>query len=114
MSGTLRLTDTPGGVEVALNVQNLPTQSGTEHIAHMNEGGTCADDRFGSGAPVVYGLDPLYSGEDGAASSATPIAGVSFGQLFSDLPRYVNVHAEVTGEVAPPGIACVDLPVRGE
>ncbi len=112
--GAMRLTDTPGGVEVALNAQNLPTQPGTEHIAHIHEGGTCADDRSDNGAPVMYGLDPLYTGEDGTASSATSISGVTFGQLFSDPPRYVNVHAELPGEVSPPGIACADLPLRGE
>jgi hypothetical protein len=114
VSGTVRLTDTPGGVEVAVNAQNLPTKPGTEHITHIHEGGTCADDRTDNGAPVVYGLDPLYTDEDGTASSATSISGVTFGQLFSDSPRYVNVHAELTGEVDPPGIACVDLPLRGE
>ena len=114
VSGIARLTDTPGGVEVALNAQNLSTQPGTEHLAHIHEGGTCADDRSGNGAPVVYGLAPLYTEEDGTASSATSIAGATFGQLFSDLPKYVNVQAERTGEVAPPGIACVDLPLRGE
>ncbi len=114
VSGTVRITDTPGGVEVALNAQNLPTQPGTEHNAHIHEGGTCADDRSNNGAPVVYGLDPLYTGEEGTAASATSISGVTFGQLFSDPPRYVNVHTELTGAVAPPGIACVDLPLRGE
>lgn len=114
VSGTVRITGTPGGVEVALDVQNFPTQPGTEHIAHVHGGGTCADDRVGNGAPVVYGLDPLFTSEDGTASSATSIVGVTWGQLFSDLPKYVNVHAGPIGEEIPPGIACADLPLRGE
>jgi hypothetical protein len=115
VSGNANITDTPGGVEVALDVQGLLTQPGTEHVAHIHEGGTCADERAGNGAPVLYPLDPLVAKEDGTASSATSLDGVALRQLASGAPKYVNVHAEPTGEagVVPPGIACADIPMGG-
>ena len=115
VSGNANITDTPGGVEVALDVQGLLTQPGTEHVAHIHEGGTCADERAGNGAPVLYPLDPLVAKEDGTASSATSLDGVALRQLTSGAPKYVNVHAEPTGEagVVPPGIACADIPGGG-
>ena len=115
VSGNANITDTPGGVEVALDVQGLLTQPGTEHVAHIHEGGTCADERAGNGAPVLYPLDPLVAKEDGTASSATSLDAVTLEQLTSGAPKYVNVHAEPTGEagVVPPGIACADIPMGG-
>ena len=115
VSGNANITDTPGGVNVALDVQGLLTQSGTEHVAHIHEGGTCADERAGNGAPVLYPLDPLVAREDGTASSATSLDGVTLEQLTSGAPKYVNVHAEPTGEAGavPPGIACADIPRGG-
>ena len=111
--GNANITDTPGGVEVALAVEGLLTAPGTQHVAHIHEGGTCADDRADNGAPVQYPLDPLISLEDGTASSATSIEGVTLEQLTSGAPKYVNVHAEPTGVGVPPGIACADLPGTG-
>ena len=112
--GNATITDTPGGVEVALDVEGLPTRPGTAHVAHIHEGGTCAGDRAGNGAPVQYPLDPLITGEDGSASNATTIEGASLEQLTSGTPKYVNVHAETPNEgVVPPGIACADLPGTG-
>ena len=111
--GNANITDTPGGVEVALAVEGLLTAPGTQHVAHIHEGGTCADDRADNGAPVQYPLDPLITLEDGTASSATSIEGVTLDQLTSGAPKYVNVHAEPTGEGVPPGIACADLPGTG-
>ena len=108
--GNANITDTPGGVEVALDVEGLLTPPGTQHVAHIHEGGTCADDRADNGAPVQYPLDPLVTLEDGTASSATSIEGVTLEQLTSGAPKYVNVHAEPAGEGVPPGIACADLP----
>ena len=115
VSGNANITDTPGGTNVALDVQGLLTQPGTEHVAHIHEGGTCADERAGNGAPVLYPLDPLVAKEDGTASSATSLDGVALRQLTSGAPKYVNVHAEPTGEagVVPPGIACADIPMGG-
>ena len=111
--GNANITDTPGGVEVAVSVEGLLTEPGTQHVAHIHEGGTCADDRADNGAPVQYPLDPLITLEDGTASSATSIEGTTLEQLTSGAPKYVNVHAEPTGEGVPPGIACADLPGTG-
>ncbi len=105
VSGDAILTDTDGGAEVILNVRNLTDQPGGEHIAHIHAGGTCIDDRMGSGVPVEYPLASLTTRADGTASSTTTIANVSVAQLFSEIARYINVHAAKTG-----GIACVDLP----
>ena len=98
---------------MALHVEGLLTPPGTEHVAHIHEGGTCADDRADYGAPVLYPLDPLITLEDGTASSATSVEGVTLDELTSGAPKYVNVHAEPTGEGVPPGIACADLPETG-
>jgi len=113
-SATANLTDTPGGVEVALAARGLPTQPGTEHIADIHVGGTCDDERAGSYVPVEYGLDPLYTGQDGTSSSATSIQGVTLDDLTSGAPKYVDIHSVPTGEEAvPPSIACADLPGTG-
>jgi hypothetical protein len=100
-------------VEVAVAVEGLLTPPGTQHVAHIHEGGTCADDRADNGAPVQYPLDPLITLEDGTASSATSIEDVTLEQLTSGASKYVNVHAEPTGEGVPPGIACADLAGTG-
>ncbi|MDQ3911352.1 MAG: superoxide dismutase family protein [Actinomycetota bacterium] len=110
VSGDAILTDTDGGAEVILNVRNLTDQPGGEHIAHIHAGGTCIDDRMGSGVPVEYPLASLTTRADGTASSTTTIANVSVAQLFSEIARYINVHAAKTGGETPSGIACVDLP----
>jgi hypothetical protein len=113
-SATANLTDTPGGVEVALAARGLPTQPGTEHFPDIHVGGTCDDERAGSSAPVVYGLDPLYTGQDGTSSSATSIQGVTLDDLTSGSPKYVDIHAAPTaGEAESPSIACADLPGTG-
>src|SRR5215218_889404 len=113
-SATANFTDTPGGVEVALAARGLPTQPGTEHIADIHVGGTCDDERAGSSAPVLYGLDHLYTGQDGTSSSATSIQGVTLDDLTSGAPKYVDIHSLPTaGEVEFPSIACADLPGTG-
>lgn len=110
VSGTTNVTDAPTGVWVALEVQGLLTRPGTEHVAHVHEGGTCDDDRAGNGAPIRYPLDPLLTQGDGTASSATSLDGVTLEQLTSGPSKYVNVHGEPVGEgIISPGIACADL-----
>ncbi len=39
----------------------------------------------------------------------TVIPNVTLATLFDGTPRYVNVHAEMTGSGVPPGISCADL-----
>jgi Cu/Zn superoxide dismutase len=50
VSGTATLEDVKEGVEVTLQMQNLP-EAGIKHINHIHAGGSCADDRAGRTAP---------------------------------------------------------------
>ena len=115
VSGTATLTETPGGLEVKLDIQNLIGEEiGTEHIAHIHEGGTCADDRAGNGAPVRYPLSSVVTAQDGTGTSTTVLqGGLTLDQLSSGPPKYINVHAAQTGNETPPGIACGDLSPSG-
>jgi Cu/Zn superoxide dismutase len=115
VSGTATLTETPGGLEVKLDIQNLIGEEvGTEHIAHIHEGGTCADDRAGNGAPVRYPLSSVVTAQDGTGTSTTVLqGGLTLNQLSSGDPKYINVHAAQTGSETPPGIACGDLSPSG-
>jgi hypothetical protein len=109
VSGVATLTETENGVEVKLNMRNLPDQTGTEHLAHIHEGGTCAEDRAGNSAPVRYPLSSIISVQGGTGTSTTAIPALTIAQLFSETPKYINVHAEQTGDESPPGISCADL-----
>jgi Cu/Zn superoxide dismutase len=110
VSGTATLEDGEGGVEVTLEMQNLP-EAGIKHINHIHAGGTCADDRAGRTAPVTIPLETITAQNDGTGSATTTIEDVSVAQLFGeDKERFVLLHAETKeGEGVPPGIACADL-----
>ena len=110
VSGTATLEDVKGGVEVTLQMQNLP-QAGIKHINHIHAGGTCADDRAGRTAPVTIPLETITAQDDGTGSATTTIEDVSVAQLFGeDKERFILLHAETKeGEGVPPGIACADL-----
>jgi hypothetical protein len=111
VTGTATLTDTGGGVQVAVQVQGAPAG---EHPAHIHAGATCADDRAGQGAPVEFPLNNVVVGNDGSGSSTTVVSGVTVAGLFSgDQARYINVHALPEGQGVPPGIACADLVSTG-
>lgn len=116
VSGTATLTETPGGLEVRLDLQNLINEEiGTEHLAHIHEGGTCADDRAGNGAPVRYPLTSVITAQDGTGTSTTVLqGGLTLDQLSSGPPKYINVHAAQTGGETPPGISCADLSTGGD
>lgn len=108
VSGTATFTDTGDGVQVDLEVQGLP-EDGVEHLAHIHEGATCADDRAGQGGPVEFPLESVVAEGDTGAST-TVIPDVTVSELFSgEKERYVNVHAEQTGDDVPPGVACADV-----
>jgi Cu/Zn superoxide dismutase len=110
VSGTATLKDVKGGVEVTLQMQNLP-EAGIKHINHIHAGGTCADDRAGRTAPVTIPLKTITAQKDGTGSATTTIKDVSVAQLFGeDKERFILLHAETKeGEGVPPGIACADL-----
>ena len=110
VSGTTTLKDVKGGVQVTLQMQNLP-QAGIKHINHIHAGGTCADDRAGRTAPVTIPLETITAKRDGTGSATTTIEDVSAAQLFGeDKERFILLHAEAKkGEGVPPGIACADL-----
>ena len=114
VSGTATLKDVRGGVEVTLEMRNLP-EAGIKHINHIHAGGTCADDRAGRTAPVTIPLKTIVAKEDGTGSATTTIDDVSVAQLFGeDKERFILFHAKTEkGEGVPPGIACADLaPLR--
>jgi len=110
VSGTATLEDVEGGVEVTLQMRDLP-EAGIEHINHIHAGGTCADDRAGRTAPVTIPLETITAQEDGTGSATTTIEDVSAAELFGeDKERFILFHAETKkGEGVPPGIACADL-----
>ena len=110
VSGTATLKDVDGGVEVTLQMRNLP-EPGIKHINHIHAGGTCADDRAGRTAPVTIPLKTITAQKDGTGSATTTIEDVSVDQLFGeDKERFILLHAQTKkGEGVPPGIACADL-----
>jgi hypothetical protein len=110
VSGNATFQDVEGGVEVTLQMQNLP-EAGIKHINHIHAGGTCADDRAGRTAPVTIPLETITAQDDGTGSATTTIEDVSVAQLFGeDKERFILLHAEtIEGEGVPPGIACADL-----
>jgi hypothetical protein len=110
VSGTATLEDVEGGVEVTVEMRNLP-EAGIKHINHIHAGGTCADDRAGRTAPVTIPLKTITAQDDGTGSATTTIEDVSVAQLFGeDKERFILLHAEAKkGEGVPPGIACADL-----
>ena len=110
VSGTATLEDVNGGVEVTLQMRDLP-QPGIKHINHIHGGGTCADDRAGRTAPVTIPLKTITAQKDGTGSATTTIEDVSVADLFGeDKERFILLHAKTEkGEGVPPGIACADL-----
>jgi predicted metal-binding membrane protein len=129
VSGTATFTDTDSGVEVLLEVQNLP-EPGATYLSHLHPG-ACADDHdhhhdhshhdhdhhddhHHGGADESVGeieepLTPLVADPDGEASSATVIEGATVAGLFSGTGLYVNVHAGSPDSEELPVIACGDL-----
>ena len=110
VSGTATLEDVGGGVEITLEMRNLP-EAGIKHINHIHAGGTCADDRAGRTAPVTIPLETITAQNDGTGSATTTLKDISAAQLFGeDKERFILLHAQTKkGEGVPPGIACADL-----
>jgi hypothetical protein len=110
VSGTATLTEVGGQLQVQLNVQGLP-EDGVEHIAHIHTDATCTDDRADQGGPVEFPLEDVVA--QGNAGSSTATLDTTLSDLSDGTERYVNVHAENTGEGVPPGVACADLAFAG-
>src|SRR5918998_2822311 len=110
VSGTATLEDVNGGVEVMLEMRDLP-EPGVKHINHIHAGGTCADDRAGRTAPVTIPLKTITAQKDGTGSVTTIIKDISVAQLFGEgRERFILLHAKAEkGEGVPPGISCADL-----
>src|SRR5215217_3119463 len=110
VSGTATLKDVKGGVEVTLEMRDLP-EAGIKHINHIHAGGTCADDRAGRTAPVTIPLKTITARKDGTGSATTALKGISVDQLFGGgKERFILLHAKAEkGGGIPPGIACADL-----
>lgn len=113
-----------GVVRVELSVLGLPDPNAT-YLTHIHPG-TCADEQGGgeqeeqgsdnedehSGhqgamAEIEYPLRPIVADPQGRGSTITVLNGVTVQELFSGEPKYVNVHAEGSGN--PPSIACGQL-----
>src|SRR5687767_13384796 len=111
VSGTATLEDVKAGVEVTLEMQNLP-EEGVKHINHIHGGGTCADDRAGRTAPVTIPLNTVIADADGTGSATTTLKDVTLDELLGDdQHRFILLHAKVEkGQGVPPGISCADLP----
>jgi hypothetical protein len=110
VSGIATFEDVEGGVEVTLEMRDLP-EADIKHINHIHAGGTCADDRAGRTAPVTIPLETITAQDDGTGSATTTIEDISAGQLFGEeKERFILLHAQtIEGEGVPPGIACADL-----
>jgi hypothetical protein len=94
VSGNATFQDVKGGVQVTLEMQNLP-EPGIKHINHIHAGGTCADDRAGRTAPVTIPLETITAQKDGTGSATTTIEDISAAQLFGeDKERFILLHAE--------------------
>jgi hypothetical protein len=132
VTGTATFTDVAQGVRVDLGVQGLPDPNAS-YLTHIHPG-TCADeeqggeadheanhddehaghdqggehhDEEGTMAEIEYPLPPITPDPEGRGSTSTVLEGVTVEQLFSGGPKYINVHAEGTGN--PPAIACSPL-----
>jgi hypothetical protein len=108
--GSATLKGVAGGVQVTLQMRNLP-EPGVKHINHIHGGGTCADDRAGRTAPVTIPLRTITAQKDGTGSATTIIKDISVAQLFREnKERFILLHAKAEkGEGVPPGISCADL-----
>jgi Cu/Zn superoxide dismutase len=127
-NGTVTFTDVAEGVRVDLGVQGLPDPNAS-YLTHIHPG-TCTDEQGGEEeheanhedehaqgtehheeeetmAEIEYPLPPITPDSQGRGTITTVLQGVTVEQLFSGSPKYINVHAEGTGN--PPAIACSPL-----
>jgi hypothetical protein len=123
-TGAATFTDTADGVEIKLNVLDLPDPNAT-YLTHIHPG-TCADEQGGgkeeqqgtaqehehtgyegTNEEIEYPLPPITADPRGRGSTTAVLTGLTVQGLFSGGPRYINVHAEGSGN--PPALACGQL-----
>src|SRR5215212_2640218 len=118
-SGSATFTDVARGVRVDLEVRSLPDPDAS-YLTHIHPGTSCAYDRGGeehehaehdegaehdqgTTAEIEYPLPPITPDPAGRGTTSALLEGATVEQLFSGGPKYVNVHAEGSGN--PPPVA---------
>ena len=121
-SGSATFTDVARGVRVDLDVRGLPDPNAS-YLTHIHPG-TCADVQGGEEdehaghdegaehdegtmAEIEYPLPPITPDPAGRGTTTALLEGATVEQLFSGAPKYVNVHAEGSGN--SPSVACSPL-----
>jgi len=115
-TGTATFTDVAQGVvRVELSVLGLPDPNVT-YLTHIHPG-TCADEQSGeegeqqgsdhdhehsgheagTNEEIEYPLPPITADLQGRGSTSAVLDGVTVQELFSGEPKYINVHAEGSG-----------------
>ena len=122
-TGTATFTDVAQGVvRVELSVLGLPDTNASTYLTHIHPG-TCADehsgdeeeqdsdhehsDHEGTNEEIEYPLPPISADPQGQGFTSAVLDGVTVQELFSGEPKYINVHAQGSGN--PPALACGQL-----
>jgi hypothetical protein len=128
--GLATFTDVAQGVRVDLNVHSLPGPRAI-YLTHIHPG-TCEDEQTDEEdeskehdsndehaqaehedtmEEIEYPLLPITPDPEGRGHTTDVLEGVTVEQLFSGSPKYINVHAEGSGN--PPSIACSQMNIEG-
>lgn len=116
-SGTATFAGSERGVEVELELRDLPTPD-SAYLAHIHSGSCDTGDREDdhedhrpgeADREIEHPLSPVEPAGGHTGSSTTLLEGVTLDQLFSEEPAYLNVHAAGAG--VPPQLTCTDLSV---
>jgi hypothetical protein len=124
-TGTATFTDVAQEVvRVELRVLGLPATNASTYLTHIHPG-TCAGEQSGdeeeqdsdhehehsdhedTNEEIEYPLPPISADPQGQGFTSAVLDGVTVQQLFSGEPKYINVHAEGSGN--PPALACGQL-----
>ena len=125
-TGTASFTDTADGVSIELSVLDLPAPDVT-YLTYIHSG-TCADEQGeeeepgsdhehehtgyeGTSEEIEYPLPPITADPQGQGSTTSVLTGFTVQRLFSGEPKYINVHAEGSGN--PLALACGQLAGTG-
>jgi uncharacterized protein (DUF305 family) len=111
-SGTATFAGTERGLEVGLELRNLP-EPDAAYLAHIHPGYCGAPNSEVNGhegaGEIDHPLSPVESDGSGDGSSKTTLEGTTLDELFSGKPAHINVHAAGSG--VPQQLACADLSV---